>query len=247
MVAPLLAALEASKIKLQAVEPDTCDGHERGEGCRYLELWDVRHTPEAREHRIGAFERICPAHDHDTPHGHLLWWDGNWKPADEYIEYQRAFFRHINHLEWLEKVVELEAWFAARGGQKWQRRAANGELPPQNLIGYLDPMPATIRDANVEPTTTGSLRPPPLKKREALTWGYDWVRRHNLHKNLAIDAMLAQNPDLDRSAVWWEFEGHGEARTLMLYSGGQLRSADRDRVHAAMAIQFGQGLISIEG
>jgi len=85
------------KWKVQAVEPDTCDPP----GCRYLEVWDSLALPEDRVHTIAAFERVCAAHADDVPVGVMLWSDGNWKPLNAYIDYQRAWFRRLNHVEWL--------------------------------------------------------------------------------------------------------------------------------------------------
>lgn len=90
------------KIKMQAWEPDTCASP--NDRCRILILWDVEVPDAQREHRIAGYERLCAAHaDPDIPLDKLLWWDGNWKPLSEYIEYQRNWFRRLNHTEWLEK------------------------------------------------------------------------------------------------------------------------------------------------
>jgi hypothetical protein len=99
------------KIKVQAWEPDTCESP----GCRILTIWDVEAPVDQREHRIAAFERVCPAHQVDMPVGMLLWWDGNWKPLKEYIEYQRAWFRRLNHVEWLEKNPDEQMPETIRG------------------------------------------------------------------------------------------------------------------------------------
>ena len=89
--------------KLQAIEPDTCDPP----GCRYLEWWNTDDPPETRQHFHGGFERVCPAHaDPDIEIGVLLSpWDGNWRDAKAFIEYQRAFFRRRNHVEWLARGI----------------------------------------------------------------------------------------------------------------------------------------------
>lgn len=89
------------KWKTQAVEPDTCEGAAQGKGCRYVEIWDVEADPLTRMHITAAVERTCAAHADTVPQGKMLWADGNWKPFKEYIEYQRAWFRHLNHKKWL--------------------------------------------------------------------------------------------------------------------------------------------------
>jgi len=89
--------------KLQSIEPDTCDPT----GCKYWEWWDAEVAPEVRQHFHGGFERVCPAHaDPDIEVGILLSpWDGNWRDAKAFIEYQRAFFRRRNHVEWLARGI----------------------------------------------------------------------------------------------------------------------------------------------
>lgn len=92
------------KWKLQAVEPDTCsDGQ-----CRYLEWWDVEADVLLRTHTVAAFERVCAAHFTPELEAHIaademLGFDGNWKPRKAYIEYQRSWFRRLNHVEWLAR------------------------------------------------------------------------------------------------------------------------------------------------
>lgn len=101
------------KWKLQAVEPDTCEPP----GCRYLELWDVEADPLTRVHTVVGFDRVCPAHDDDVPFDKMLWADGHWKDKKAYIEYQRAWFRHQNHKEWLARGTDepMPATIAAYG------------------------------------------------------------------------------------------------------------------------------------
>lgn len=85
------------KWKVQRVSPDTCDPP----GCTYLEIWDSLAAPEARVHTIAAFERVCAAHADDVPVGVMQWSDGNWKDLAAYIQYQKDWFRRLNHTEWL--------------------------------------------------------------------------------------------------------------------------------------------------
>ena len=91
------------KWKLQRVQPDTCsDGQ-----CAYLEWWDAEVDPLQRVHTIAAFESVCAAHADADVQAHIesnlmLGFDGNWKPRRAYIEYQQAWFRRLNHVEWLQ-------------------------------------------------------------------------------------------------------------------------------------------------
>jgi hypothetical protein len=112
-----------AKWKLQAVEPDTCDPP----GCRYLEWWDVEAAPGDRVHTVAAFERVCPAHADDVPDTEMLGFDGNWKPRKQYIEYQRAWFRRLNHVEWLQNHPD-EAMPAAIAGMT-SDPVTTGSLP----------------------------------------------------------------------------------------------------------------------
>lgn len=242
-----------NKWKVQASEPDTCDPP----GCRYYEVWDAFAAPEDRVHTIAAFERMCPAHfDPDIPVGVMLWSDGHWKPLDEYIEYQRAWFRRLNHVEWLERRQQLEDWYTAHGGHGRGKLAADGKDPrgdpvAYQLVGYADEMPETIRGYTSEPPTTGSRPPPAQHRQDALHRVYRWNLEHNSRKNETIDAMQAQRPQdgywLDHAKVKWSWSGHGDNRVLRINSGGQLTAQQRGRVQAAADIQHGQGRTVVEG
>ncbi len=83
--------------KLQGVEPDTCDPP----GCRYIELWDSLSDPLTRTHTVVGYDRVCPAHTENVVTDKLLWEDGNWKDKAAFIQYQRNWFRHENHVRWL--------------------------------------------------------------------------------------------------------------------------------------------------
>jgi len=87
-----------SKWKLQAVTPDTCDPP----SCKYVEMYDIEQPPP-RTITVVAFMRVCPAHATTLPVGKMLWQDGNWKNLNDYIDYQRRWFRRLNHVQWLEK------------------------------------------------------------------------------------------------------------------------------------------------
>lgn len=90
-------------LKLQWVEPDTCEKP----SCRYLELWNTDDPPLARIHKISAFERQCTAHaDPNIPIGVMLWEDGNWKNLEDYIKYQRRWFLHKNYKDWKIKYPD---------------------------------------------------------------------------------------------------------------------------------------------
>ena len=238
------------KIKMQAVEPDTCDPP----GCRYLELWDVDAPAELREHRVAAFERTCPAHATDLPVGLLLWWDGNWKPLDRYVAYQRAWFRRLNHVEWLQRAAALEAWYAARGGRHPTARewAADGTHPAadpaaRGLVGYAaDNMPPQIAVFTVDPATTGSLPPPAQARQDGLARAYGWNRADNARKNVAIDLLVAEVPTLDRNLVTWAGAGAGEARALTVRHGGQLTPQQAARARAQHEARFGANLVAVE-
>lgn len=237
------------KIKTQAWEPDTCDAP----GCRMLILWDADAAPELREHRIAGFERVCPAHETDLPEGMLLWWDGNWKPMQEYLEYQRAWFRRLNHVEWQDKRQQLDAWFAQHGGHHQQSfmLAADGKSPHNDpavrgLVGYMDLMPDSIRSLTSDPKTTGSLLAPGQNKIDGLRRAHGWNQRDNVRKNQTIDAMQAEHGNLDRGKVAWRFEGKGESRGLVVASGGQLSAQQRNRVKAMVDIQFGANAVTVE-
>lgn len=117
------------KWKLQAVEPDTCSSP----GCRYLEWWDVEVAPEDRVHTVAAFERVCAAHADglEVSPDLMLGFDGNWKPRKEYIEYQRAWFRRLNHVEWLEKNPDEPMPETIRGFTEDPKTTGSVAPPPQ--------------------------------------------------------------------------------------------------------------------
>lgn len=209
------------KWKLQAVEPDTCDGAAQGQGCRYLEWWDADAPPQARTHTVAAFERICSAHDDAgaaviRDDDLMLGFDGNWKPRAAYIEYQRAWFRRLNHVEWQ----------ATRGGE---------------------PMPPGISSFTSDPVTTGSLPAPAQAARDGLARVTALARTHNVRKNSSLNAMKVERANIDMTLVTWTWSGNGDARVLRINSGGQLTAQQRTRVQAACDIQFGLGTVIVEG
>ena len=200
------------KWKLQAVEPDTCDPP----GCRYLEIWDAEVAPEARVHTVAAFERVCPAHADTVPSGVMQWADGNWKNLGAYIDYQRAWFRRLNHVEWLQ-------------------RFPNGEqaMPPQ------------IASYTADPVTPGSVAAPPQAQRDGLARAYGQNRDHNQRKNLAIGIPGSVRAGIDTSRITWTWTGAGDARVLTVNCGGQLTNQQRTQAQAICDVQFSPGKVVI--
>lgn len=198
------------KWKLQAVEPDTCDPP----GCRYLEWWDAEADPDDRVHTVAAFDRVCPAHADTVPTTEMLGFDGNWKPKKEYIEYQRAWFRRLNHIEWLERFPEGD-----------------------------EPMPPQIAGFTSDPTTTGSVSPPPVAAREGMVRAYGRNRGDNQRKNLSL--LLPVDPDLDPSQAEWSFTGTGDNRVLTI-AWRALSPARRDQAQRIADIQFGPGKVIVQ-
>lgn len=121
-----------SKWKLQAVEPDTCEGVAQGQGCRYIELWDVEADPLTRTHTVVSFDRVCAVHQDTVVTDKILWADGNWKDKKAYIEYQRAWFRHQNYLEWQQKHPDeaMPPQIASHSSEP----ATTGSVTPPQLL-----------------------------------------------------------------------------------------------------------------
>lgn len=117
------------KIKTQRWSPDTCFGG--NDRCEILILWDADAPVEEREHRIAGFERVCAAHADNVPSDVLLWWDGNYKPMQQYLEYQRAWYRHLNHVEWLEKHPDQPVPVSIRSFNEEPRTTGSVSAPPQ--------------------------------------------------------------------------------------------------------------------
>lgn len=205
------------KIKLQAIEPDTCDGANEGRGCRYIELWDVEAPAAQRTHEIVAFDRMCAAHfDPSVDLTVMKWADGNWKPKDAYIAYQREWFLRLNHVEWLAK-------------------RPNELMPPQ------------IAGKTVDPVTTGSRPAPPQSHIDGMARAGALNRQHNNWKALARLAAKAERSTVDDTTFSWSWTGTGDNRALRVNTGGQLTAQQRGRALAALDIQFGAGRIVIEG
>ncbi len=127
-----------SKWKIQAIEPDTCEPP----GCRYLELWDVETDPLTRTHTIVAFDRVCAAHSTPEIEAHIaademLWADGNWKPKASYLEYQRAWFRRLNHVEWLRDHPREQMPETIRGLTADPVTTGSKSVPPQARLDAL--------------------------------------------------------------------------------------------------------------
>jgi len=127
------------KWKIQAVEPNTCDPP----GCRYYELWNSLSPPPATPVVVCAVVRICPPHAVATnaTKGTLLWEDGNWKDIKSYIQYQRDWFKWVNHQEWLAR-------------------------DPRDEFGDRQPMPPQIAPFTTEPVTAGSVTAPPQAEQD---------------------------------------------------------------------------------
>lgn len=221
----------APKWKLQAVEPDTCDGVGQSQGCRYIELWDVFTEPHLRTHEVVAFERVCTAHQTDLPTGVIKWADGNWKPwcgmtgepclqdpAPCYMRYQRQWFLALNHQEWLSDPVKSK-----------QR------------------MPDTLKPWENEPQTTGSTAAPPQAHIDGMARAAAWNREHNQRKALVRSAASTERSDIDEGRVTYSWTGAGDSRVLHVHFGGQLTQAARGRVTSMMAIQFGAGRVVVDG
>lgn len=204
------------KWKLQAVEPDTCEIDSNGRGCRYYEWWDAEANPLTRIHIIAAFERLCAAHTTDIPQGVMLGFDGNWKPTDEYIAYQRDYFKHVNHVEWLARGLKLSD------------------------------MPAEIKSHAQEPKTTGSVDAPPPEHIAGLERAGEWNRSHNVRKNHTLDLAAKEHGNLNRDLVAVTWTGKGDSRVLHIHSSGQLTQSHQSRIVAATNIQFGNNSVVVE-
>ena len=219
------------KWKIQSVEPDSCepftlpDGRQVN-GCRYYELWDSLSPPPATPVVICGIDRVCPAHAVATPagRGKLRWADGNWKDFKSYIQYQRSYFKWINHQEWLAR-------------------------DPRDEFGDRQPMPEQIVPFSAEPVTPGSVAAPPAAEQADLTRVYNWNKDHNNRQGQALAIMLAERAFTDgqRDAVVRRFTGVGDARVFRINSAGLLTAQQRTRVQAAADLQFGPGKVVVEG
>jgi hypothetical protein len=176
-------------LKLQWVEPDTCEGVANRQGCRYLELWNTDDPPLTRTHAIAAFERQCTAHvDPDIPIGVMLWADGNWKDLDAYIEYQRAWFRRQNYLQW-------------------------------QIDHAGEPMPPSIAGSTSEPVTSGSVAAPAQLNIDALDNAYALNRDHNARKNVTVGgAVSIKGETMDDISWYWEGAGDSRVLHVVLPS-----------------------------
>ncbi len=227
------------KWKLQAVEPSTCEPiiqefrvedpiegpkvlTRKFRGCRYIEMYDIL-LPRPQTIFIAGVERICSAHavSSNAAMGKLRWSDGNWKDAKKYIVYQREWFLWLNN-------------------QQWKARVAAGMIPAN------EPMPPQIAGFNREPATAGSVDPPPQEEQDDLDTIYRWNREHNDRYLSTIQVAGALRADLNREAVSWHFEGHGDSRLLFAHTN-QLTRSEALQLQASLDIQAGLGKVVVEG
>jgi hypothetical protein len=210
------------KWKIQSVEPNTCEPP----GCRYYELWDSLSPPPATPVVICSIGRICPAHAVATSAARLklLWADGNWKAIGAYIQYQRNWFKWVNHQEWLARN-------------------------PLDEFGDPQPMPPQIASFSTEPVSPGSVAAPPKAEIDDMDRIYAWNREHNNRMGQSVAIMLAERTfdDAQKERITWRFEGVGDTRVFYINSGGLLSNEERTRVQAAADIAFGPGKVVVEG
>lgn len=200
------------KIKMQAVEPDTCDAP----GCRYWETYDIDLPPEQRVMTIAYFERVCVAHADTVPADRMQWVDGNWKDAQAYLDYQRRWFRRLNHVE-------------------WKQRFPNDEQP----------MPPQIALYTSDPVTPGSVAAPTQAERDGMARAYGRNKEHNARKNQAIKMPGTVKAGIDFSLITWSYSGAGDARVLTVNCGGQLTNQQRTQAQNLADIAYGAGKVVV--
>jgi hypothetical protein len=210
------------KWKIQAVEPNTCEPP----GCRYYELWDSLSPPPATPVVVCGVDRICPAHAvaSRATKGKLKWADGNYKDFKSYIQYQRNWFKWVNHQEWLARN-------------------------PLDEFGDPQPMPPQIVSFATEPVTPGSVTTPALAEINDLNRCYAWNQDHNNRAGQTKAIMLAERvfDEAQQERITSRFEGAGDTRVFFINSGGLLTNEERTRVQAACDIQFSPGKVVVEG
>lgn len=163
------------KWKLQRWSPDTCDSPP----CEVLEWWDAEATPEARVHILGGYERVCTAHADPEIDTDILQdpWDGKWRDRKAFVEYQKAWFRHLNYEEWT---------------------ARTDEAPPESIRGYRE-MPSSPGEVAEPPPSRGQAM------QRVRGWAYGHNGRKNLTQALAMAERVGL--DVERITLRWEGHG----------------------------------------
>lgn len=168
--------------KLQAWEPDTC----ASPSCRIYMWWDAELAPESRVHTVAGYERVCSVHTTDYPVGKLQSvWDGNWRDMGQFIDYQRAFYRRRNHVEWLEKHPN--------------------DAMPETIAGFTsDPVsPGSVAE------------PPLAERNglaRAYAWGLEHNSRKNL--TISIPPAVRAGIDVSRITWGWSGTGDSRVLTI---------------------------------
>ena len=188
-----------SKWKLQAVEPDTCDSP----GCRYIEMYDVLATPP-RPIVIVAFDRVCPAHITTVPIGVMLWEDGNWKPKEDYINYQRKWFMRQNYLAWQIDHPDEAMPRTIRNSNDDPITTGSVSAPPQVEIDNMNQAYNQNREHNVWKNQAVQAITDEGVEREGITWAFTGAGDARILTITAPTLSIAQRNDA-RSKVDIQF------------------------------------------